>query len=50
MQQKEAYKNKNKHPKMTNGTSTNATFGGAWCNRKLTKQQGCHSTTMQINK
>ena len=36
---------------MTNDTSTDATFGGAWCNR-ITKQQGCHSTTpadKQIN-
>ena len=30
---------------MTNNTSTDDIFGGAWCNRMITKQQGCHSTT-----
>ena len=37
---------------MTNSTSADATFRGAWCNRMITKQQGCHSTTpadKQIN-
>ena len=29
---------------MTNSTSTDATFAGAWCNRMVTKQQGCHFT------
>ena len=31
-------------PEMTNSTSTGATFGGAWCNRIITEQYGCHST------
>ena len=37
---------------MPNSTSTDVTFGGAWCNRMITKQQGCHSITpadKQIN-
>ena len=43
-QQEEAYlaylyiKNKKKPPRMTNSTSTDATFGSAWCNRMITKQ------------
>ena len=58
-QQEEAYiqaylyiKTKYKHPKMTNSTSTDVTFGGGWCNRMITKQQDYHSTTpaaKQIN-
>ena len=42
-QQEEAYLSlpkiniKNKPPKMTNNTSTNVTFGDAWCNRMITK-------------
>ena len=38
-------------PKMTNSTSADATFGGAWCS-KITKQKDCHSTApadSQIN-
>ena len=45
-------KTKYKPPKMTNSTSTDVTFGGAWCNIMITKQQGYHSTTpadKQIN-
>ena len=45
-QQEEAYlglpihiKTKNKPPKMTNSTSTDATFGGAWCNRMMITKQ-----------
>ena len=30
---------------MTNSTSTDATLGGVWCNRRITEQQGYHSTT-----
>ena len=30
---------------MTNSTSTDATSGGAWCNRITTKQLGYYSTT-----
>ena len=29
---------------MTNSTSTNVTFGGAWCNRVAAKQDVSHST------
>ena len=44
--------NWNKPPKMTNITSTDVTFGGAWCNRVVTKQEDSHSTVpaeKQIN-
>ena len=30
---------------MTNSTSTDITFGGAWCNRVIPKQDDSHSTT-----
>ena len=30
---------------MTNRANPDANFGGAWCNRMTTKQQGCHSIT-----
>ena len=29
---------------MTNSTSTDVTFGGAWCNRMAAKQEDPHST------
>ena len=29
---------------MTNSTSTDVTFGGAWCNRVVAKQEDSHST------
>ena len=31
---------KNKPPKITNDTSTDVTFGGAWSRRVVAKQQG----------
>ena len=37
---------------MTNCTSTDVTFGGAWCNRVTAKQEDSHSTApanKQIN-
>ena len=37
---------------MTNSTSTDVTFGGAWCNRVIAKQGDSHSTApndKQIN-
>ena len=37
---------------MTNSTSTNVTFGGAWCNRVVAMQEDYHSTApadKQIN-
>ena len=37
---------------MTNSTSTDGTFIGAWCNRVVAKQEDFHSTTpadKQIN-
>ena len=37
---------------MTNSTITDVTFGGAWCNRVVTKQEDSHSTALadkQIN-
>ena len=33
-----------------NSTSTDATFGGAWYNRVVAKQENSHSTVQQINK
>ena len=38
---------------MTNSTSTDVTFGGAWCNRVVAKQEDSHSTApadKQMNK
>ena len=29
---------------MTNSTSTDISFGGAWCNRAVAKQEDSHST------
>ena len=29
---------------MTNSTSTDVTYGGAWCNRAVAKQKDSHST------
>ena len=29
-------------PKITNSTSTDATFAGAWCNSVVAKQEDCH--------
>ena len=37
---------------MTNSTSTDVAFGGAWCNRVVAKQEDRHSTApadKQIN-
>ena len=37
---------------MTNSTSTDVTFGGAWCNRVVAKQEDSHSAApadKQIN-
>ena len=37
---------------MANSTSTDVTFGGAWCNRVVAKQEDSHSTApadKQIN-
>ena len=39
-------------PKMTNSTSTDVTFGEAWLNRVVSKQEDSHSTApadKQIN-
>ena len=35
--------NKNKPPNMKNNTSTDVTYGGAWFNRVVAKQEDCHS-------
>ena len=35
--------------KMTNDARTDATFGGAWCNRMITKQYDSHSATLADN-
>ena len=37
-------KTRNKPPKMTNSTSTDATSGGAWCNTVVAKQEDSHSS------
>ena len=37
---------------MTNSTSTDTTFGGAWSNGIIVKQQGCYYTVLadkQVN-
>ena len=36
--------NQYKPPKMINSTSTDVTFGGAWCNRVVAMQEDFYST------
>ena len=40
--------NYNTPPKMTNSTSTDISYGGAWCNRVVAKQEDSHSTAPAV--